>query len=132
MLLNELLLLNFLIIDLCSNNTFSSNIWYIWFGFSDVIKSLGYTDISHAKKYLQISKISKKQFNNIKVWGRPHTLTIQPHKKFIDEVGLYQLLSIFTKPLAKIFMNKYFTEIMPKIRETGKYIFDKKSKKRTW
>jgi hypothetical protein len=26
-------------------------------------------------------------------------------------------------------MNKYFTEIMPKIRETGMYILDKKSKK---
>ena len=26
-------------------------------------------------------------------------------------------------------MNKYFTDIMPKIRENGKYILDKKSKK---
>ena len=41
----------------------------IWFGFADIIKSLDYTDVLHAKKYLQISKINKKQFKNIKVWG---------------------------------------------------------------
>lgn len=47
---------------------------------------------------------------------------MKPHKIFINEAGLYELLSISTKPLAKIFMQKYFTEIMPQIRKTGKYI----------
>jgi len=37
-------------------------------------------------------------------------------------LGLYQLLSNSTKPIAKLFMDKYFTEIMPQIRKTGKYI----------
>ncbi len=36
--------------------------------------------------------------------------SIKPHKKFINESALYELLSISTKPLAKIFMNK--TEII--------------------
>ena len=96
---------------------------YIWFGLSDIIKSLGYTDVSHAKKYLQISKTNKNKFCNIKVWGRPHTLIIQPHKLFINESGLYESLSISTKPLAKLFMNRYFTDIMPKIREKWKIYF---------
>ena len=49
---------------------------------------------------------------------------MQPATKLINESGLYELLSISTKPLAKLFMNKYFAEIMPTIRRTGKYILD--------
>jgi len=54
--------------------------------------------------------------------------SIKPHKKFINESGLYELLSISTKPLAKIFMDKYFTDIMPKIRQSGKYVLDETNK----
>ena len=54
----------------------------------------------------------------------PHK--IHPSKIFINESGLYELLSISTKPLAKVFMDKYFTEIMPNIRETGEYKLNKK------
>jgi hypothetical protein len=54
---------------------------------------------------------------------------MQNNTKFINESGLYELLSISKKPLAKIFMDKYFTEIMPIIRKKGKYILDKESKK---
>ena len=52
-----------------------------------------------------------------------------PDKKFINESGLYELLSLSTKPLAKIFMDKYFREIMPKIRETGTYTLNKNNLK---
>jgi hypothetical protein len=55
---------------------------------------------------------------------------IKPNKKFINESGLYELLFISTKPLAKVFMDEYFTNIMPEIRKTGKYILDNKSKKK--
>jgi len=51
---------------------------------------------------------------------------MQQTTKFINEAGLYQILSI--KPLARIFMDKYFTDIMPKIRKTGKYILEDKFK----
>jgi prophage antirepressor-like protein len=54
----------------------------------------------------------------------------QKTTKFINESGLYELLSISTKPLAKIFMDKYFREIMPKIRKTGKFILDNKNKQK--
>ena len=48
---------------------------------------------------------------------------------FINESGLYQVLAASTKPLAKIFMEKYFTDIMPKIRKIGEYIADYNDKK---
>jgi hypothetical protein len=48
---------------------------------------------------------------------------------FINESGLYQVLASSTKPLAKTFMEKYFTEIMPKIRRTGEYIVGSNEKK---
>ena len=47
---------------------------------------------------------------------------------FINESGLYEVLSISRKPLAKVFMNEYFTKIMPQIRESGKYIMDETNK----
>ena len=56
---------------------------------------------------------------------------MQPHTKFINESGLYELLSISTKPLAKIFMDRYFTDIMPEIRKNGKYILNKQDKNKT-
>lgn len=102
----------------------------IWFGFIDVIKSLDYKNYNKARKKLKLNK------NNIKIYLKINrgtqegpTMSKQPNKKFINEAGLYELLSISTKPLAKLFMNKYFTDIMPKIREFGKYILDKSSKK---
>ena len=102
----------------------------IWFGLSDIIKSLDYSNYNKARKKLRINR------NNVKIYLKIHSGPLEgpctskrPHKKFINESGLYELLSISTKPLAKIFMNKYFTEIMPKIRESGMYILDKKSKK---
>jgi len=102
----------------------------IWFGLSDIIKSLDYSNYNKARKKLKINKNNVKIYSNINSGPLKGPCTSKrPQKKFINESALYELLSISTKPLAKIFMNKYFTEIMPKIRETGMYILDKKSKK---
>ena len=40
----------------------------------------------------------------------------------INNNGLFMLLALSTKPLAKQFMKKYIDEIMPTITLTGKYI----------
>ena len=80
----------------------------IWFKLKDILKVLGYTG-------------TLKQTNNI-------SINMQQTTKFINEAGLYQLLSISKKPIARIFMDKYFTEIMPEIRKTGKYILETKDK----
>ena len=53
---------------------------------------------------------------------------LKPNKIFINEAGLYEVLSISTKPLAKLFMDKYFTDIMPTIRKTGSYKLHKSDK----
>lgn len=102
----------------------------IWFKFKDLLKVLGYTGtLKHSNK-IKIDDTNMILYKNIKV---PQYSTVpsnmQQNTKFINESGLYELLSISTKQIAKIFMNKYFTEIMPKIRKTGKYILDKVSKK---
>jgi len=39
-------------------------------------------------------------------------ITIKPHKIFINEPGLYEILLKSTKPLAKIFTYKFLTEII--------------------
>jgi prophage antirepressor-like protein len=101
----------------------------IWFGLRDIIKALGYNNYKKAIKKL---KINKEYITNYKALRGPPAGTpldnAQPHKKFINEAGIYQLLSISNKPLAKVFMDKYFQEIMPKIRQNGEYILNSKDK----
>jgi len=102
----------------------------IWFGLRDIIKALNYNNITKAITQIKISSKYKKQYNKILTPpGGVGSIFIKPNKKFINESGLYELLSISTKPLAKIFMNEYFTNVMPEIRKTGKYIMDNKNKK---
>ena len=56
------------------------------------------------------------------------TNMLKPNKIFINESGLYEILSKTTKPHAKLFMDKYFTDIMPTIRKTGNYKLHKLDK----
>lgn len=98
----------------------------IWFGLRDLLKILGYKSLENAITKININKENKKSYDKIEPpKGLGGSKTIKPHKKFINESGLYQILSISNKPLAKIFMDKYFKEIMPKIRQTGKFILGK-------
>jgi hypothetical protein len=48
-------------------------------------------------------------------------LNIHSHTIFIDESGLYQLLSNSTKPLASKFRDELFITILPQIRQNGIY-----------
>ena len=52
----------------------------------------------------------------------PPTFNLQPKTKMINNIGLYLLLAISTKPLAKQFIRHYAKFIMPSITATGKYI----------
>jgi prophage antirepressor-like protein len=102
----------------------------IWFKFKDILTVLGY---SGTLKHYENIKINIKNIIKYKYIKVPYSTTVpynmQQTTKFINESGLYELLSISTKPLAKIFMDKYFADIMPSIRKNGKYILDKLSKK---
>ena len=94
-----------------------------WFGLRDIIIILGYTNIGKAITKILISKQNRIQFSKILPTPRGHgRIFIKPNKIFINEEGLYELLSKSTKPLAKVFMDKFFTEVMPELRKNGKYI----------
>ena len=99
----------------------------IWLSFKSLVSSLEYSSYTKQLTKLNIDKNFIKYYKDIKkvpyFSGVP--LNFQNNTKFINESGLYQILSHTTKPIAKLFMDKYFTEIMTQIRKTGKYEVNK-------
>ena len=53
------------------------------------------------------------------MWGTP--LNNQPSAYFVNEAGMYQLLTNSRKPIANAFKNELFTNILPSIRKSGEY-----------
>ena len=103
----------------------------IWFSYKNLLNSLDYKDAKSSIKYIDINKKYIKEYSNIKVGGMfPPTFNLQPKTKMINNNGLFMLLSLSTKPLAKQFMKKYIDEIMPQITKTGKYISAKEDQKK--
>ena len=103
----------------------------IWFKLKDVFIALGYTDLKKSIYKFNINKDYKKKYLSIKVPGStPVPSNLQQTTLFVNESGLYEILSNSTKPLAKIFMDKYFKEIMPTIRKTGQYILNTNEKEK--
>ena len=105
----------------------------IWFNFRDLLNALGYKNSRQAIKDLEIDNKYIKKLDELR-GGRsdlpPFKKNIQPHSNMINNNGLFMLLAISTKPLAKQFMKKYIDEIMPSITATGKYISSDKEMKR--
>jgi len=66
----------------------------VWFGLRDIIKVLQYSNVEKAITKIKISKINKKSYDNIEPHprGRGSINTIKPHKIFINETGLYEIL----------------------------------------
>ena len=85
---------------------------------------LEYTSTIKQSNIFNLNKKYIKKFNTIPQSSGVSSI-IHPNTSFINESGLYEVLSKSSKPLAKIFMDKYFKEIMPEIRKTGKYISNK-------
>lgn len=106
----------------------------VWFGLRDTLKVLDYKNYKKALYNIYITKNNQKKQNKINLPKVPLKGYLRKNKHpdtiFINESGLYQILSNSTKPIAKQFMNKYFTEIMPQIRKTGKYEVNKKEMKK--
>jgi len=102
----------------------------IWFGLRDILKVIGYRSLENAMATIYIDKKNKKYYNKIDSYGQLEGSKnmLKPNKIFINESGLYEILSKTSKPLAKIFMDKYFTDIMPTIRKTGSYKLHKSDK----
>jgi len=94
----------------------------IWFSMRDIFKSLGYSNINKAINTFNISANNKEYYKNIDLSPTGDSIKkLQPQQLFVNESGLYEILSQSNKPLATVFKNKYYTEIMPSIRKYGIY-----------
>jgi len=98
----------------------------IWFKTKDILIILGYYNITKIYRLNGLKKNYLCKFKYIKV-GLQIALpsNMQPNSLFINESGLYQLLSYSRKELAKKFRDELFTTILPSIRKTGSYKINK-------
>jgi prophage antirepressor-like protein len=101
----------------------------IWFKLKDIVKLLDYNDYSRTVSRLKLDNSNKKTFSNIKALpSMAVPYNFQPSTIFIDEAGLYKLLTNSTKELAKKFRDEVFSKILPTIRKTGSYNIGNKEK----
>lgn len=100
----------------------------IWFKLKDIVKLLEYNDHSRTVSRLKLDN-NKKPFSRIKVLpSMAVPSNFQLTTIFIDEAGLYKLLTNSTKGLAKKFRDEVFSKILPTIRKTGSYNIENKDK----
>ena len=99
----------------------------IWMSYNSILKSLGYNDIKKLKKRIDIKNnyfstyekiYSQSKLNKIKPDYQ------KPNEKFINESGIYLLLSKSSKEVAKKLSEKLFVEVLPELRKTGKFILN--------
>ena len=99
----------------------------IWMSYNSILKSLGYNDIKKLKKRIDIKNnyfstyeqiYSQSKLNKIKPDYQ------KPNEKFINESGIYLLLSKSSKEVAKQLSEKLFVEVLPELRKTGKFILN--------
>lgn len=103
----------------------------IWFKMKDVLKILGYYNITKINRVKGLDKKNATKFKYIKVGSSiALPLNSQPNAVFINEAGLYQLLSNSSKTIAIKFRDELFTEILPSIRKTGIYKLKSKDNKK--
>jgi len=92
-----------------------------WFRAKDLIKILGYEDISTKKKLQRISSIFKKYLNEIIKVGdtvSPTSLGYNEGKEiYINEPGLYSLVMKSNLKSAENFQMFVYTELIPGIRK---------------
>jgi len=104
----------------------------IWLSFNSILKSIGYSNL---KQYRNRLTIDDKYFSSYEViypQSKLNTIKIdyqKPNEKFINEAGLYLLLSKSTKPIAKELSQLLFTDVLPEIRKTGKFALNTTDRK---
>ena len=104
----------------------------IWLSFNSILKSIGYINI---KKYKHRLTLDDKYFSTYEViypQSKLNTIKIdyqKPNEKFINEAGLYLLLSQSSKPVAKELSQMLFTDVLPEIRKTGKFALNTTERK---
>ena len=97
----------------------------VWFGLRDIIKVLKYSNLEKAITKIKISKFNKKPYDKIKPHpgGVGSLITIKPHKIFINETGLYEVLLKSSMPIAEAFTYKLLTEIIRYVIKKSKDFF---------
>lgn len=104
----------------------------IWLSFNSILKSIGYINI---KKYKHRLTLDDKYFSSYEIIYPQSKLNIikidyqKPNEKFINEAGLYLLLSQSSKPVAKELSRMLFTDVLPDIRKTGKFALNSTDRK---
>lgn len=94
----------------------------IWFKLKDIYSILGYNNTSKATQNIKIISKNKVKYENLKVHpSRGVPLNNQSNAYFVNEAGMYQLLTNSRKPIANDFKNELFTNILPSIRKSGGY-----------
>ena len=97
----------------------------IWMSYNNILDALGYNI-----KQKQRNELDDKYFNtyeNIYSQSKLNKINLknqQPHETLINESGIYLLLSKSNKNIAKELSKKLFTEVLPELRQKGKYIFN--------
>ena len=83
----------------------------VWFSLRNIFELLKYQYIDKVITNMKIK--NKKEYGNIRVTpGGVDLYNMQPRQLFINESGLYEVLTKSNKPIAEIFKNKYFEEII--------------------
>jgi prophage antirepressor-like protein len=115
-----------------SNNTTSNNsnnsisIVYdkygtVWFKYADVLRFLEYR---HRQRMMQILMIDSKKYNELYITDEIHLIFKNRHSqhiRFINETGLFHLLSKTSSAHSKRFIKEYFNIIAISIRKYGVY-----------
>jgi prophage antirepressor-like protein len=97
----------------------------VWFKFSNIASILEYKDRNDVLK----KHIDKKYRKHLKDIQTIHEVNRdQGNTIYINESGLYKLLTNSKKDLAQKFRDDVFSNILPTIRKTGKYNVEDKNK----
>ena len=96
----------------------------IWLSFNSILKSIGYSNLRQYKNRLTLDDKYFSSYEVIYPQSKLNTIKIayqKPNEKFINEAGLYLLLSKSSKPVAKELSEMLFTDVLPEIRKNGKF-----------
>ena len=88
----------------------------IWFKLKDIYSILGYSNTRKSTYTSCVDSQNKVKYRN---------LNNQPNAYFVNEAGMYQLLTNSRKPIANDFKNELFTNILPSIRKSGGISYSK-------
>ena len=104
----------------------------IWLSFNSILKSIGYSNLKQYKNRLTLDDKYFSSYEIIYPQSKLNTIKIdyqKPNEKFINEAGLYLLLSQSSKPVAKELSRMLFTDVLPDIRKTGKFALNSTDRK---